>query len=134
MLAFCFRNVGDFVNVFNHHHPESVTYISNLSPTHLVSNIRHQHRRRLNLHVGDKICWGQLQNIGDRFDFCCHNHSGQLVVCDIQYVTHISMLQILLSDGSKFCHQFMEMEQKNLMQQRFFDDHNNLTFENFESR
>ena len=25
-------------------HPESVTNISNLSPTHLVSNIRHQHR------------------------------------------------------------------------------------------
>ena len=27
-----------------HQHPESVTNISNLSPTHLVSNIRHQHR------------------------------------------------------------------------------------------
>ena len=27
-----------------HQHPESVTNISNLLPTHLVSNIRHQHR------------------------------------------------------------------------------------------
>ena len=27
-----------------HQHPESVTNILNLSPTHLVSNIRHQHR------------------------------------------------------------------------------------------
>ena len=27
-----------------HQHPESITNISNLSPTHLVSNIRHKHR------------------------------------------------------------------------------------------
>ena len=27
-----------------HQHPDSVTNISNLSPTHLISNIRHQHR------------------------------------------------------------------------------------------
>ena len=35
----------DLINVkIGHQHPESVTNISNLSPTHLVSNIRHQHR------------------------------------------------------------------------------------------
>ena len=47
-----FRYVGDFLNVLyrspisciGHQHPESVTNISNLSPTHLVSNIRYQHR------------------------------------------------------------------------------------------
>jgi len=39
-----FRYVGDFLNVLNRQHPESVTNISNLSPTHFVSNIRHQHR------------------------------------------------------------------------------------------
>ena len=31
-------------NQIGHQHPESVTNISNLSPTHLVSNIRLQHR------------------------------------------------------------------------------------------
>ena len=30
--------------LIGHQHPVSVTNISNLSPTHLVSNIRHQHR------------------------------------------------------------------------------------------
>jgi len=47
-----FRYVSDFLNVLNwspsswigHQYPESVTNIWNLSPTHLVSNIRHQHR------------------------------------------------------------------------------------------
>ena len=32
------------IEKIGHQHPESVTNISNLSPTHLVSNIRHQHR------------------------------------------------------------------------------------------
>ena len=49
-----FRYVGDFLNnriicrnnlyKIGHQHPESVANISNLSPTHLVANIRHQHR------------------------------------------------------------------------------------------
>ena len=69
--------------LIGHQHPESVTNISNLSPTHLASNFRHQHRRRLNLHVGDKICWGKLQNISDRFDFCC-----QTIVASLLYVTY----------------------------------------------
>ena len=30
--------------LIGHEHPESVTHISNLSPTHLVSNIRNKHR------------------------------------------------------------------------------------------
>ena len=52
------RYVGDFMIVtdrsltswnrspteIGHQHPESVNIISNLSPTHLVSTIRHQHR------------------------------------------------------------------------------------------
>ena len=44
MLATFFRYLGNFLNEIGHQHPESVTNISNLSPTHLVSNIRHQHR------------------------------------------------------------------------------------------
>ena len=41
-----FRFVVDFLNVKNwfNQHPEWVANISNLSSTHLVSNIRHQHR------------------------------------------------------------------------------------------
>ena len=35
----CFKSV-----TMVHQHPELVTNILNLSPTHLVSNIRHQHR------------------------------------------------------------------------------------------
>ena len=35
--------------LIGHKHPESVTNISKLSPTHLVSNIRHQHRCNLKL-------------------------------------------------------------------------------------
>ena len=49
--------VGDFfvmllifsMYLIGHQHPESVTTISKLSPTHLVSNIRHQHRCNLKL-------------------------------------------------------------------------------------
>ena len=40
MLATFFRYVGDFLNFI-----KSVTNILNQSPTHLVSKIRHQHRR-----------------------------------------------------------------------------------------
>ena len=112
--------------LIGHQHPESVTNISNLSRTHLVSNIRQQHRRRLNLHVGDKICLGQIQNFGPKSSpkstpKSSHPHT---------YVTNSLERRIKIwSPISTFL-----MEQKKLMQQRFFDDHNNLTFENFESR
>ena len=42
MLAIFFVMLMIFSIV--HQHPESVNNISNLSPTHSVSNIRHQHR------------------------------------------------------------------------------------------
>ena len=42
-----FRYVGDFLNEFGRQDLESVTNISNLSPTNFVSNIRHQHRCNL---------------------------------------------------------------------------------------
>ena len=50
-----------------HQHPESVTNISNLSPTHLVSNIRHQHRcnpQTLNFNEQDIIFgWKSGRNL-----------------------------------------------------------------------
>ena len=47
MLATFFVMLVIFSMYYGHHHPESVINISNLSPTDLVSNNRHQHRCNL---------------------------------------------------------------------------------------
>jgi len=76
LLSLCnITYVGDFLNVLNrdllnpiiigHQHPESVTNVSNLS-THLVSNIRHQHRCNLIFHenprtVHENEKWSQAR-------------------------------------------------------------------------
>ena len=47
---------------FSHQHPESATNISNLSPTHLVTNICHQHRCS---HKKRSIPWTQIESLNE---------------------------------------------------------------------
>ena len=49
--------------LIHHQHPESVTNISNLSPTHLVCNIRHQYRFN-RLCMVKQVCTGLKADLG----------------------------------------------------------------------